>query len=159
MGLWDRLKKELIDIVEWVDDSNDTMVYRFERYNNEIKYGAKLVVRESQVAGKFLDPADPRFPSADLDCAVNIDRFDFALPVRRQEGQLVMEPGPHSPALVAQAQVCPAASTGDLAFSTARHAGHGPAASICHSVKRLCTSRDPIVDKLDRLSKIKADNR
>jgi 2-phosphosulfolactate phosphatase len=98
-------------------------------------------VRESQVAAKFLDPADPRFPSADLDCAVNIDRFDFALPVRRQEGQLVMEPGPHSPALVAQAQVCPAASTGDLAFSTARHAGHGPAASICHSVKLLCTRR------------------
>jgi hypothetical protein len=49
-------------------------------------------VRESQVAAKFLDPADPRFPPADLDCAVDIDRFDFALLMRRQEGQLVMEP-------------------------------------------------------------------
>ncbi len=33
-----------------VDDSSDTMVYRFPTYNREIKYGAKLIVRESQVA-------------------------------------------------------------------------------------------------------------
>ena len=50
MGLWDKLKGELVDIVEWLDDTKDTMVYRFERYDNEIKYGAKLVVREGQVA-------------------------------------------------------------------------------------------------------------
>ncbi|MFA5782234.1 MAG: SPFH domain-containing protein, partial [Bacteroidales bacterium] len=35
---------------EWLDPSNDTILHRFERYNNEIKYGAKLVVRESQLA-------------------------------------------------------------------------------------------------------------
>ena len=50
MGLWDKLKGELVDIVEWLDNSHDTMVYRFQRYQNEIKYGAQLVVRESQVA-------------------------------------------------------------------------------------------------------------
>ncbi len=50
MGLWDKLKGELIDIVEWLDDTQDTLVYRFERYDNEIKYGAKLVVREGQLA-------------------------------------------------------------------------------------------------------------
>ncbi len=50
MGLFDKLKAEFIDIIEWLDPSNDTMLYRFERYQNEIKYGAKLVVRESQVA-------------------------------------------------------------------------------------------------------------
>lgn len=50
MGLWDKIKGEFVDIIEWTDSSNDTMVYRFERYGNEIKYGAKLVVRESQVA-------------------------------------------------------------------------------------------------------------
>lgn len=50
MGLWDKLKGELIDIVEWLDDGRETMVYRFQRYQNEIKYGAKLVVRESQTA-------------------------------------------------------------------------------------------------------------
>lgn len=50
MGLWDKLKAELIDIVQWLDDTNDTLVYRFERYGNEIKYNAKLVVREGQMA-------------------------------------------------------------------------------------------------------------
>lgn len=50
MSLWDKIKGEFIDIIEWLDSSNDTMVWRFERYGNEIKYGAKLTVRQSQVA-------------------------------------------------------------------------------------------------------------
>lgn len=54
MGLFDEIKKKLshefIDIVEWLDQSNDTIVHRFERYQNEIKNGAKLVVREGQQA-------------------------------------------------------------------------------------------------------------
>jgi membrane protease subunit (stomatin/prohibitin family) len=50
MGFFEKLKAELIDIVEWLDPSNDIMIHRFERYHNEIKNGAKLVVRESQVA-------------------------------------------------------------------------------------------------------------
>jgi membrane protease subunit (stomatin/prohibitin family) len=50
MAIWDKLINELIDIVEWLDDTNDTLAYRFERYQNEIKNGAKLVVREGQVA-------------------------------------------------------------------------------------------------------------
>jgi membrane protease subunit (stomatin/prohibitin family) len=50
VGLIDKLKGELIDIVEWLDDSRDTMVWRFPRYENEIKMGAKLIVRESQTA-------------------------------------------------------------------------------------------------------------
>jgi len=54
MGLWDtvkgRLRHELIDIVEFIDDTNNTLVYRFERFNNEIKNNAKLIVREGQAA-------------------------------------------------------------------------------------------------------------
>lgn len=50
MGLFDKLRGEFIDILEWLDDSRDTIVYRFPRYENEIKMGAKLVVRESQTA-------------------------------------------------------------------------------------------------------------
>ncbi len=50
MGLFDKLKGEFVDIIEWTDDSNDTIVWRFPRYQNEIKMGAKLTVRESQVA-------------------------------------------------------------------------------------------------------------
>src|SRR5258706_826673 len=60
MALWDKLMGELVDIVEWLDDTNDTLAYRFERYQNEIRYGAKLVVREGQMAefiseGKLAD--------------------------------------------------------------------------------------------------------
>ncbi len=50
MALWDKLKAEFIDIIEWTDDSANTMVYRFPRYDNEIKYSAQLIVRQSQAA-------------------------------------------------------------------------------------------------------------
>jgi membrane protease subunit (stomatin/prohibitin family) len=50
MGLWDKLKNELIDIIEFMDDSGDTLVHRFDRYQNEIKNGAQLTVRPGQVA-------------------------------------------------------------------------------------------------------------
>lgn len=50
MGLFKKLRNEFIDIIEWLDPTNDTIVHRFERYQNEIKMGAKLTVRESQVA-------------------------------------------------------------------------------------------------------------
>ena len=50
MGLFDWAFGQFIDVIEWTDHSRDTMVYRFDRHGNEIKYGAKLTVRESQVA-------------------------------------------------------------------------------------------------------------
>jgi len=64
MGIFDKLKNEFIDILEWTDDSTNTMVWRFPRYQNEIKMGAKLTVRESQVAvfvneGKMADVHPP----------------------------------------------------------------------------------------------------
>ena len=54
MGLFDKLKNEFIDIIEWTDNTQDTLVWKFPRYQNEIKNGAQLTVRESQVA-VFLD--------------------------------------------------------------------------------------------------------
>jgi membrane protease subunit (stomatin/prohibitin family) len=50
MGLWDKIRGEFVDIIQWLDDDPSTVVYRFERLNNQIKYGAKLTVREGQVA-------------------------------------------------------------------------------------------------------------
>ncbi len=50
MGLFDWVFGQFIDVIEWTDNSQDTMVYRFNRQGNEIKYGAKLTVRESQIA-------------------------------------------------------------------------------------------------------------
>ncbi|PHO02904.1 antifreeze protein [Rhodobacteraceae bacterium 4F10] len=50
MGIFDFLTGEFIDVIHWVDDTRDTLVWRFEREGHEIKYGAKLTVRESQSA-------------------------------------------------------------------------------------------------------------
>lgn len=50
MGLLDKLRGELIDIIEWIDDSKHTLVWRFPRYQNEIKNGAQLIVRPGQKA-------------------------------------------------------------------------------------------------------------
>jgi membrane protease subunit (stomatin/prohibitin family) len=50
MGIFDFLKGEFIDVIHWTDDSRDTIVWRFEREAHEIKYGAKLTVREGQAA-------------------------------------------------------------------------------------------------------------
>lgn len=64
MGLFDKLKNEFIDIIEWVDATQDTIVWKFPRYQNEIKMNAKLTVRESQLAlflneGKLADVFQP----------------------------------------------------------------------------------------------------
>ncbi|MEP0263252.1 SPFH domain-containing protein [Dokdonia sp.] len=54
MGIFDKIKEKLtnefIDIIEWLDFTDDTIAHRFERYQNEIKNGAKLIVREGQAA-------------------------------------------------------------------------------------------------------------
>ncbi len=48
--IMEKLFGEFVDVIQWTDDSPDTLAWRFERYNNEIKFGAKLTVRESQMA-------------------------------------------------------------------------------------------------------------
>jgi len=64
MAILDFLKKQFIDIIEWTDDSRDTLSYRFPDEDREIKNGAQLIVRESQVAqfvylGQFGDAFGP----------------------------------------------------------------------------------------------------
>ncbi|GAB3134513.1 SPFH domain-containing protein [Tsukamurella serpentis] len=50
MGIMDRVRGELVDVIEWLDDDRSTLAWRFPRYNNEIKNGAQLIVREGQEA-------------------------------------------------------------------------------------------------------------
>ena len=50
MGLFDVFTSQLVDVIEWKDDSSDTMVFRYDRNGKEIMNGAQLTVRESQVA-------------------------------------------------------------------------------------------------------------
>jgi len=64
MAIIDFLKKQFIDVIEWTDDSRDTLSYRFPDEDKEIKKGAQLIVRESQVAqfvylGAFGDSFGP----------------------------------------------------------------------------------------------------
>ncbi|MEM7182971.1 MAG: SPFH domain-containing protein [Spirochaetota bacterium] len=50
MGLWDKIKGEFIDVIEFEDNMDDLLVYKFERSGNEIKNGAQLIVRPGQTA-------------------------------------------------------------------------------------------------------------
>jgi membrane protease subunit (stomatin/prohibitin family) len=54
MGIWDKVKNEalnqFIEVIEWLDDSKETILYRFPVHGQEIKNGAQLIVRESQSA-------------------------------------------------------------------------------------------------------------
>lgn len=64
MGLMDFLSSQRIEILEWTDDSRDTISWRFPDEDKEIKNGAQLIVRESQVAqfvylGEFGDTFGP----------------------------------------------------------------------------------------------------
>jgi excisionase family DNA binding protein len=64
MGIMDFIRGELLEIIEWTDDSRDTLSYRFPDDDKAIKNGAQLIVRESQVAqfvylGEFGDTFGP----------------------------------------------------------------------------------------------------
>jgi excisionase family DNA binding protein len=64
MGLMDFIKGELIDVIEWTDDSRDTLSFRFPDDDKAIKNGAQLIVRESQQVqfvylGEFGDTFGP----------------------------------------------------------------------------------------------------
>ena len=70
MGIMDFLKGELLEIIEWTDDSRDTLSFRFPDDDKAIKRGAQLIVRESQVAqfvylGEFGDTFAPGQAHAD----------------------------------------------------------------------------------------------
>ena len=64
MGLIDYLKTQFLEIIQWQDDSRDTISYRYSDQDKEIKRGAQLIVRESQTAqfvylGQFGDTFGP----------------------------------------------------------------------------------------------------
>ena len=54
MSILDKVKEaalnQFIEVIEWLDESKDTLLYRFPVYQQEIKNGAQLIVRESQAA-------------------------------------------------------------------------------------------------------------
>ncbi len=87
MAIIDFLKKQFIDIIEWTDDSRDTLSYRFPDEDKEIKNGAQLVVRESQVAqfvylGEFGDtfgPGKHTLTTDNIPILTNLKSWKYAL--------------------------------------------------------------------------------
>ncbi|MEM6327147.1 MAG: SPFH domain-containing protein [Bacteroidota bacterium] len=85
MGLFDKLKNELIDVIEWTDDSRDTVVWRFPRHGNEIKSGAMLTVREGQTAvfvdeGQLADvftPGTYKLTTANLPILTTLESWKY----------------------------------------------------------------------------------
>ena len=64
MAIMDFLNRQFIDVIEWVDDSRDTLSYRYPDDDKQIKNEAQLIVRESQIAqfvyvGQFADTLGP----------------------------------------------------------------------------------------------------
>ncbi len=94
MGLFDWLRGQFIDIIEWLDDTGDTIVYRFPRYDNEIKYGAKLIVRPGQKAvfvneGEIADVLGPgtwELETKNLPILTDLQHWDhgFASPFKAE---------------------------------------------------------------------------
>jgi len=54
MGLFDFIKNEFVEVIDWVEQDSDTILWKFPDADKNIKYGAQLTVRESQTA-IFLD--------------------------------------------------------------------------------------------------------
>jgi membrane protease subunit (stomatin/prohibitin family) len=57
MGVWDGIKNQFIEVIDWTEPSDDVLAYRFPVAKNEIKDGAQLTVRESQAA-LFVDEGE-----------------------------------------------------------------------------------------------------
>jgi excisionase family DNA binding protein len=87
MAIIDFLKKQFIDIIEWTDDSRDTLSWRFPDEDKEIKNGAQLIVRESQVAqfvylGQFGDafgPGKHTLTTDNIPILTNLKSWKYAL--------------------------------------------------------------------------------
>jgi excisionase family DNA binding protein len=87
MAIIDFLKKQFVDIIEWTDDSRDTLSFRFPDEDKEIKNGAQLIVRESQAVqfvylGEFGDtfgPGKHTLTTDNIPILTNLKSWKYAL--------------------------------------------------------------------------------
>src|SRR6266545_2357941 len=85
MGLLDYLRTQFIEIIQWEDDSRDTLSWRFPDEDKEIKSGAQLIVRESQMAqfvylGQFGDlfgPGKHRLATANIPILTRLQGWKY----------------------------------------------------------------------------------
>ena len=84
MGLMDFIKKQFIDVLQWTEDGDGTLAWRYPMQDFEIQYGAQLVVRESQLAvfvneGKVADvfgPGTHKLTTQTLPLLTNLKNWD-----------------------------------------------------------------------------------
>ena len=84
MGLMDFIKKQFIDVIQWTEESNGTLAWRYPMQDLEIQNGARLVVRESQMAlfvneGKVADvfgPGSYKLSTQTLPLLTNLKNWD-----------------------------------------------------------------------------------
>jgi membrane protease subunit (stomatin/prohibitin family) len=94
MGIKNFIKSQFIEVIEWTDSSMDTIVYRFPVVNKEIKMGAMLTVRESQVAifvnqGQLADVYTPGLYELSTNnmpimCKINAWKYGFNSPFKAE---------------------------------------------------------------------------
>src|ERR1700752_107565 len=104
MGLMDFIKGELIDVIEWTDDSRDTLSYRFPDDDKAIKNGAQLIVRESQqvqfiYVGEFGDTFGPGKHTLTTDNIPGLTKlkswkYGFESPVKAETWYILPRPFP-----------------------------------------------------------------
>lgn len=84
MGLMDFIKKQFIDVIQWAEESDGTLAWRFPMRDMEIQYGAVLVVRETQMAvfvneGKVADvfgPGTHKLTTQTIPLLTNLKNWD-----------------------------------------------------------------------------------
>lgn len=84
MALMDFIKKQFIDVIQWTEDGDEVLAWRFPTADLEIQYGAMLTVRESQVAifvneGKVADVFGPglyKLTTQTLPVLTNLKNWD-----------------------------------------------------------------------------------
>ena len=84
MGLMDFIKKQFIDVIQWTEESDGTLAWRYPMQDMEIQNGAVLVVRESQLAlfvneGKVADvfgPGSHKLTTQTLPLLTNLKNWD-----------------------------------------------------------------------------------
>ncbi|CAN7658785.1 SPFH domain-containing protein [Pseudorhodoferax sp. LjRoot39] len=84
MALMDFIRKQFIDVIQWTEDGDGTLAWRFPMQDMEIQYGASLTVRESQMAvfvneGKVADVFGPglyKLTTQNIPLLTNLKNWD-----------------------------------------------------------------------------------
>ena len=58
MSIFDFIKKQFVEVIEWNEADEETLAWHFPIADNEIKNGAQLTVRPTQAAARVVSPSE-----------------------------------------------------------------------------------------------------